>query len=98
MKRKAAKTNLVSTENPTGSPTAGHSYGQVVFDEVRGKTVDFIRYAEQSTGMPVFEIRFTDHTFLFIEPVPRIQFRVRYLMTGSGDIKTIRDYGVVPES
>ncbi len=96
MKGKTAKPNLVSTERSAGSPTGEHSNGQVFFEEARGKTVKFIRYAEQSTGLPVFEIRFTDRTFLFIEPVPRIQFRVRYLRTSRGDIQTIRDYEAVP--
>jgi hypothetical protein len=96
MKRKAAKPNLVSTEVSDGPPTVGHSNGQVFFEEARGKIVNFIRYTEQSTGLPVFEIRFTDLTFLFIEPVPSIQFSVRYLRTSRGNIQTIRDYETVP--
>lgn len=98
MKRKAAKPNSISTGHSAESSSAGQNGGQgVLYEEAKGKTVDFIRYAEQSSGLPAFEIRFTDRTFLFIEPVPRIQFRVRYLRTSSGDIKIIRDYGVVPE-
>ena len=98
MKRKAAKPNSISTEHSAESSSTGQNGGRpVLYEEAKGKTVDFIRYTEQSSGLPAFEIRFTDRTFLFIEPVPRIQFRVRYLRTSSGDIKIIRDYGVVPE-
>jgi hypothetical protein len=98
MKRKAPNPNSISMERSAESSSAGKNGGQGgLYDEAKGKTVDFIRYAEQSSGLPAFEIRFTDRTFLFIEPVPRVQLRVRYLRTSRGDIKTIRDYGVVPE-
>lgn len=33
-------------------------------------------------------------TFLFIEPVSRVQFRVRLLKTNRGTVKIIREYGV----
>ncbi len=98
MKRKAAKPNSISTEHSAESSPARQNGGQgVLYEAAKGKTVDFIRYAVQSSGLPAFEIWFTDLTFLFIEPVPRIQFRVRYLRRSRGDVKTIRDYGVAPE-
>ena len=65
----------------------------VYFAEASGKIVDYIRYSEQQ----VVEIRFTDGTFLYIEPRPYVEFRVRYLKTRGGNIRTIRDYGVLPE-
>jgi hypothetical protein len=98
MKRKAANQKSISKARSAEPCSAGKNGGQGgLYEEAKGKTVDFIRYTEQSSDLPAFEIRFTDRTFLFIEPVPRIQFRVRYLRTSRGDIKTIRDYGVVPE-
>ena len=83
MKRKATQSNSSSVA----------SQG-ILYEEATGKTVDFIRYAEQSSGWLAFEIRFTDGTFLFIEPVPRVDFRVRLLKTSRGNVKTVRDYGV----
>jgi len=83
MKRKATRSN----------PSSTASQG-ILYEEATGKTVDFIRYAEQSSGWPAFEVRFTDGTFLFIEPMPRVQFRVRLLKTIRGTVRTIREYGV----
>jgi hypothetical protein len=85
--------------SPPGSSSAWKNVAHsLLYEEATGKTVDFILYAEQSRGWPAFEIRFTDGMFLFIEPVPQVQFRVRYLRASGGDIKSIRDYGAVPEN
>src|SRR5579859_5398043 len=98
MRRKTSQSKQSSTERPSESLFSWDNTDQsFVYEEATGKTVDFIRYADRSTGWPAFEIRFTDGTFFFIEPVPQVQFRVRYLKTQSGNIKTLRDYGVVPE-
>lgn len=83
MKRKATRSNPRST-----------AIQGILYEEATGKTVDFIRYAEHSSGWPAFEVRFTDGTFLFIEPMPRVQFRVRLLKTNRGTVKIIREYGV----
>jgi hypothetical protein len=95
MKRKAARSKQSSTEHPSESSSAWQSPGQgLLYEGSTGKTVDFIRYAEQSSGWPAFEVRFTDGTFLFIEPVPKVQFRVRLLKVSKGNVKVIREYGV----
>ena len=95
MKQKAARSKQSSSEHPSESSSAWQSPGQgLLYEEATGKTVDFIRYAEQSSGWPAFEVRFTDGTFLFIEPVPKVQFRVRLLKASKGNVKVIRDYGV----
>lgn len=67
-----------------------------VYLEAAGKIVDSIRYAEEASGWQGFEIRFKDGTFLFIEPIPRVEFRMRHLTTSDGDIQTLRDYGTLP--
>jgi hypothetical protein len=61
--------------------------------EASGKIVDSIRYAEEASGWPAFEVRFTDGTFMFVEPVPRVHLQVRYLRTSDGNIETLRDDG-----
>ena len=95
MKQKAARSKQSSTEHPSESSSASQSPDQgLLYEEATGKTVDFIRYAEQSSGWPAFEVRFTDGTFLFIEPVPKVQFRVRLLKASKGNVKVIREYGV----
>jgi hypothetical protein len=95
MKRKAEQSKHSSTEHTAESSSALQDAGQGVFyEEAAGKTVALIRYAEHSKGWPAFEIRFTDGTFLFIEPVPRVEFRVRLLKTRGGNVKTVREYGI----
>jgi hypothetical protein len=95
MKRKAAQSIQSSTAHPAESSPALQNAGQsILYEEATGKRVDFIRYAEQSKGSPAFEIRFTDGTFLFIEPVPRIEFRARLLKASRGNIRTVREYGI----
>jgi hypothetical protein len=95
MKQKAARSKQSSSEHPSESSSAWESPGQgLLYEEATGKTVDFIRYAEQSSGWPAFEVRFADGTFLFIEPVPKVQFRVRLLKASKGIVKVIREYGV----
>jgi hypothetical protein len=95
MKRKAAQSKQSSTEHTAESSSALQNAGQgILYEEATGKTVAFIRYAEPSKGWPAFEIRFTDGTFLFIEPVPRVEFRVRLLKERGGNVKTVREYGI----
>ena len=95
MKRKAAQSKQSSTAHPAESSPALQNAGQsILYEEATGKTVDFIRDAEQSKGSPPFEIRFTDGTFLFIEPVPRIKFRVCLLKANRGNVRTVREYGI----
>ena len=95
MKRKAEQSNQSSTKHTAESSSALQNAGQgILYEEATGKTVDYIRYAELSRGWPAFEIRFTDGTFLFIEPVPRVEFRVRLLKANRGNVGTIRDYGI----
>jgi hypothetical protein len=95
MKRKAAQSKHSSEKHTAESSSALQDADQgLLYEEATGKTVDFIRYAEQSRGWPAFEIRFTDGTFLFVEPIPQVQFEVRLLKASRGNVKTIRDYGV----
>ena len=98
MKRKAAQSKLESrARRPESSAAPGKAAHGSLYSEAAGKIVDYIRYADQSGGWPAFEIRFMNGTVLFIEPLPRVQFRVRFLKANGGNIKTLRDYGVVPE-
>jgi len=62
------------------------------YPEAAGKIVDSIRYSMEAGGWHAFEVRFTDGTLLFIEPVPRIYFQVRFLRIDGGNIETLRDY------
>jgi hypothetical protein len=95
MKRKAAQPKQSSKEHSADSSAARQNHAHShVYEEATGKTVDFIRYTEQSKGWPAFEIRFTDGMFLFVEPVPQVQFRVRLLKTGKGNVKILREYGI----
>ncbi|WP_263359918.1 hypothetical protein [Acidicapsa ligni] len=98
MKRKTAQSNSNSRTRPSQSASAGlqEAIHGSLYSEVTGKIVDYIRYADQSSGWPAFEIRFTDGMFLLIEPLPRVEFRVRFLKTTGGNIETLRDYGVLP--
>jgi hypothetical protein len=94
MKRKAAQSKQRSRKHSAKSSSALEEVGQgIVYEEVTGKTIDFIRYAEHS-DWPAFEIRFTDGTFLFIEPVPRVEFRVRLLKATEGNVRALREYGI----
>jgi hypothetical protein len=96
MKRKAAQSKQSSREHPAESSSASQNAGQAILsEEATGKTVTFIRYAEHSKGWAAFEMRFTDGTFLFIEPVPRVLFRVRLLKARRGNIKAVREYGII---
>jgi hypothetical protein len=90
MKRKAARSKQGSTEHPSESSSAWQSPGPgLLYEEATGKTVDFIRYSEQSSGWAAFEIRFTDGIFLFIEPVPRVQMRACFPRRCTGDSGTL---------
>ena len=51
MKQRAARSKQSSTEHPSESSSAWQSPGQgLLYEEVAGKTVDFIRHSEQSSG------------------------------------------------
>jgi hypothetical protein len=65
------------------------------YPEAAGKIVDSVRYVVEASGWHAFEVRFTDGTLLFIEPVPQLRFQVRYLRVDSGNIETLRDYETV---
>ena len=63
MKRKAAQPDPSSTRHSVESSPAPRNTG-LLYEEATGKTVDFIRYAEQSSGWPAFEVRSqTGHSF-----------------------------------
>jgi hypothetical protein len=98
MERKSGQSKSGSRARPL-EPSAppGKAARGSLYSEATGKIVDYIRYADQPGGWPAFEFRFTDGTLLFIDPLPRVQFRVRFLKADGGNIKTLRDYGVVPE-
>jgi hypothetical protein len=93
---RTAMDGLVDDE-PTSQPSSAPDNARAgrVYLESAGKIVDSIRYADEASGWHAFEIRFTDGTFLFIEPVPRVQFQMRYMKTSGGDLETLRDYGTL---
>jgi hypothetical protein len=98
MKRKEAK-SVLEVNDYSSRPSAArqkNAHG-FVYEEATGKTIDYIRCASQLSSPAEFEIRFADGSSLFIEPVQRIQFRVRYLRASGGNIETLRDYGLIPE-
>ena len=95
MKRKAAQSKQNPREHTTESSSASQNAGQaIIYEEASGKTVAFVRYAPHLKGWAAFEIRFTDGTFLFIDPIPQVEFRVRFLEAGRGNVKAVRDYGI----
>jgi hypothetical protein len=81
------------TSQPPSNPDEARS--ERAYPEAAGKIVDSIRYVDETSGWPAFEIRFKDDTFLFIEPLPRVQFHMRYLKSSGGELETVRDYGIV---
>ncbi|WP_114207671.1 hypothetical protein [Acidisarcina polymorpha] len=96
MKRKTTQAKQSSTEHSAESPSEPENATQgILYEDARGKTVDFIRCVGPSQGLSAFEIQFTDGTFFFIEPVPRVEFRVRLLKSNRGNVRTIRDYGTI---
>ena len=96
MKRKTANSEQRPTEHVAESSSGSQNASQgILYEEATGKTVDFIRYVHSSKGLSTFEVRFTDGTFLFIEPFPRLEFQVRLLKATQGNVRTIRDYGIV---
>ena len=85
-------------DEPTSPPPSSPNKipARRVYLEAAGKIVDSIHYAEEESGWQAFEIRFRDGTFLFIEPIPRVEFRMRHLTTTDGDIEILHDYGTLP--
>ncbi len=95
MKQKAARSKQSSTAHTVeSSPALQSAVRGILYEEATSKTVDFIRYAEQSKGSPAFEIRFTDGTFLSIGPVPQIEFLARLVKTNRGNVRAVREYGI----
>jgi hypothetical protein len=91
---RSAMDGLVGDERTSQASSAPENVSaERVYLEASGKIVDSIRYAAEASGWPAFEVRFTDGTFLFVEPVPRVHLQVRYLRTSDGNIETLRDDG-----
>jgi hypothetical protein len=78
------------TSQPSSAPD--NALAARAYPEAAGKIVDSIRYAEEESGWHAFEVRFTDGTLLFIEPVPRVHFQARYLRTSDGNFEILREY------
>jgi hypothetical protein len=94
--RRSPSPSLSPSQQPGRSSDPGLDRS-VRFTEASGKVVDYICYTGHATGQQAVEVRFTDGTFLYLEPLPRVSFRARYLKTNRGNIKNVRDYGVLPE-
>ena len=108
MKRNTTSSKVQTEErrSPSSSAQPSQHFGRssdsgqdrsVRFREASGKVVDYIRDTGHATGQQAVEVRFTDGTFLYLEPLPRVLFQARYLKTDRGNIKRIRDYGILPE-
>ena len=91
---RSATDGLVGDAGTSQNPSAQASVSaESIYLEASGKIVEFIRYKDHADGWPAFEVRFTDGTFLFVEPILRIHLQVRYLRTREGNIETLRDDG-----
>lgn len=64
---------------------------------VAGKVIESIRYSPAKIENQSFEVRFSDDTFLFIEPVIELRYRVRHLKVRNGKVESVQDFGVVPK-
>jgi hypothetical protein len=78
------------------SPDSVRSY--VDFGGVHGKIVDRVLYSPDTIENQSFEVRFSDGTFLFIEPVIELRYRVRHLRMRNGKVEPVQDFGVVPSN
>jgi hypothetical protein len=68
--------------------------GGAVFTEAAGKTVQSIRYEENSEWQAL-EVAFSDGTLLSFEFSSRVVVKASYLNGRRGDLESIRKYGRV---
>ena len=68
-----------------------------VFTEVVGKTVDSIKY-EENSDYQVLELAFSDGTLLTFELSSRVEVQASYLKARKGNLKLIRNYGRIPSA
>ena len=65
-----------------------------VFTEIAGKTVESIKYQENS-DCQALELAFSDGTLLSFELSSRVEVQASYLKARKGNLKLIRNYGRV---
>ena len=66
----------------------------IVFTEAAGKTVESIKY-EENPDWQALELAFSDGTLLTFELNSRIEVQASYLRAQKGNLKLIRNYGLV---
>ncbi|WP_263356652.1 hypothetical protein [Acidicapsa ligni] len=96
-KRGTRKRGLSQTPSLRPEAAAPSLSGSFRFNEAVGKVIDQITWVSMPGDVGAFEVRFTDDTFLFLEPLPRFVFRARLLRSTDGQIEDLRDYGVLPD-
>ena len=67
---------------------------EIVFNEVKSKKVEFIRY-EENSDWQALELAFSDGTLLTFELSSRVEVQASYLKARKGNLKLIRNYGQV---
>lgn len=65
---------------------------EIVFSEVKSKTVEFIRYVENSDWQAI-EFAFSDGTLLTLELRSQVEVQASYLKAREGNLELIRNYG-----
>ena len=65
-----------------------------VFADVTGKTVESIKY-EENSDWQALEVAFSDGTLFSIEFSARVTVQASYLKVRQGDLDMIRNYGRV---
>jgi hypothetical protein len=65
-----------------------------VFAEVKGKTVESIKY-EENPDWQALEVAFNDGTLFSVEFSARVAVQASYLKVHHGDLDMIRNYGRV---
>lgn len=65
-----------------------------VFAEVTGKTVESIKY-EENSDWQALEVAFSDGTLFSFEFSARVMVQAKYLAVRRGDLEMIRNFGRV---
>lgn len=66
----------------------------IVFTQMSGKTVESIKY-EENSDWQALELAFSDGTLLTFELSSRVEIQASYLKARKGNLKLIRNYGPV---
>jgi hypothetical protein len=79
------------TRSKNRMPTLGLN-----FTEAAGKVVAFVNVINDPPNWQALEVRFTDGTLLHFEVLTtRVQIKTKYMEARRGDLKLIRNYGVL---